>query len=83
MAISSGSSRKLIHVVLSLYAHKEIFEINITANVEGRKVEIKVGLKRQMPYPFTYMWNLKHKQTNKSKQNQSHRNRHQRVEVEG
>lgn len=35
----------------------------------GEKCKIKVGLKRQMPYPFTYMWNLKYKQTNKSKQN--------------
>lgn len=31
--------------------------------MEGRKVEIEVGLRRQMLYSFTYMSNLKKKTT--------------------
>ena len=41
-------------------------------NLEGIMLRDR---KRQIPYDFTYMWNLKNKQTNKTKQKQTYRYR--------
>ena len=65
------------HTHQNIISYKKELNLAICNNMDGPWGHYakwnKTDRERQLPYNFTYTWNLKNKRTNKTKQKQTHR----------